>query len=284
MINIVSTLFVAWFNRQMMLNGIGYGVNVILSLQSINYFVAVNKLVSLYDLLVCLRYGMAFLFFLVMVCVFVDRLVIKLKIRALVSKSYTISKEVLVDYMKYKPTNSNIMANILTMQTVGMFSLLTNVFNLRGISIASMFDRIMYYIFNNSYIVALGTFLTQVCYILLLFCFNYIYNSVYYSNASKFSENMRKSLCCIPGVPVGNATYQQVDRVAVLCSVIAIFITLVLHISPHLFALVTGSSLRISGIDMMIITSSFLYIVDFMRSVYEYNTYVFDTNKIKYYT
>ena len=282
-INLIISLFIAWFNRQMLLNGMGHGVAILLSLKVINIYLKKHNMNGATHVLSMLGFY-DYLFFILcfMFTICMEKFIIKLNICALSSNSYDVEKNNVSGYIEYKPTHSNIIANILTIQTTGlvvtMFALITS-YNI------SIFETIGYYvdtIFNSNGLIT--NILLFVLRAFILFIYNYLYNYVSHNHAYKLNESLRKNLCCIPYIKPGSKTDAFVDSVIVRSSIISVFMTFGFLFVPYFLShILPCKYIIVNGIDIMIIANSFMKIIEFMQSIYQYNSYCFDYSRLKNY-
>ena len=282
-INLVVSLFVAWFNRQILLNGMGHGISIILSLKIVNMYLKQYQINSFYTLFQLLNfYDYLYFFLSFMFIIFMEKFIIRLDIYALCSNNAEINQSNLKGYIEYKPTNSNIIANILTMQTNSLFNVFCNFLSNYNVallySIGYYFDTLL-----NSY----GVVTNVIIFILrslTLFVYNYLYNYVSHNHSYKLNESLRKNLCVAPYVRQGSETNNFVDSVIVISSFISVLMTFGFMLFPIIIQNIIPCKHVISnGIDLMIIANSFIKIIEFMQSIYKYNLYQFDYSRLKKY-
>lgn len=287
-INLVSCLFVAWFNRQLVLNGIGYGVTLIISLQIINGFIKQNCINTILDIFT--KIGMKqflYLWIMFFMLVVIEKYVVRIPLMALNTYGNECIEDASKGYIEYKPTNTNVIANVLALQTISLLMLFIgwlfgdSIINfINSYRIANWISNIgFYYDKSGNYVNYASLFMQYFLYLLLLLSYNYIYNTVYHS-PHKTAESMRKQICYIPFVGIGKKTESLIDNVAMLCSIFAVLITIYIMSLPIIIGYFIGSNTLIGGIDLMIISSSFVYLIEFAKSMHKYSTYSFSASAL----
>ena len=130
-------------------------------------------------------------------------------------------------------------------------------------------------IFKNEGVIM--NFFSVISRFFMLFVYNYLYNHVSYNNAHKLNESLRKNLCCVPYVRSGTQTDVFVDSVIIRASIISVLMTVGFLAIPYFVgSILPCKNVIKNGIDIMIMANAFMNIVEFMKSVYQYNAYRFD--------
>lgn len=279
-INLTSTLFIAWFNRQMTIKGIGNGITLLLSLNIIGGFIRTNKITSLLDLHKFTILDFFYVCLMIFICLIIDKLMIKAQITALTPFNNQFKKYTGDSYIEYKPSGTNTMSNILATQTIHLTSLFYDTVINRGVVCKSFVYEMVNKLSNNLNFLDAGLPYNIFVYAMLLFAFNYVYNTIYYHNASKMHENMRHTLCFLNYVRPGKETEKRLDNIAMISSVISVLSTLIVILLPKLIAKTFEITININGIDMTIMISSFVYLISFGEALYVYNTYSFNSGKV----
>ena len=273
-INVVVSLFVAWFNRQMLLNGVGHGISIILSLKIVNMYLQKYDITSVYEFFkIVSLYDYIYFMLCFMFVVLMDKLSLKLKIVALSDKNSIVDKNHLVGYIEYEPNRTTVLAAILTMQTTNLFNAISK--NNIPLWIVYWLDVVF-----NSYGVA-TTIVMFIFKTIVLFIFNYIYNYVSNPHTYKLNESLRKNLCAIPYVRPGEDTNKFVDSVVLRCSLISVSMIAGYLLVPLILQnLLPCKIVMQNGIDIMIVASSLMKIIEYLISIYKVNSGDFNYSRL----